>query len=217
MYYYHIRLDKEARDLCTIILPWGKYAYNVLLMGFIRSTDIFQHIMNIMFSNLPTVLCYFDDLIVLSSGEFKEHVGQLEEVFSRLSEKGFQVNPLKTFWAQLEVQYLSFIISRNSIQPQPKKIQGIEALTRPTNQKQLRGFIGRVNFYKEMWRHRAHILKPLSEKAGKGQKFVWTTKMEEAFVKMKSILSEDTFLAHLKFRKKYLSCTLMLAICRWEE
>ena len=60
-----------------------------------------------------------------------------------------------------------------------------------------------INFYKEMWRHRAHILKPLSEKTGKGQKFVWTPEMEEAFIKMKSILSEDTLLAHPKFGETF--------------
>jgi len=136
MSYYHIRLSSEAKDLCTIILPLGKYCYNVLLMGFVGSTNIFQHIMNNMFSDLPSVLCYLDDLIVLGSGTFEEHVAQLKEVFSRLLEKGFQVNPLlKTFWAQSEVEYLGFIISRDGIQPQPKKIQGIKALSRPTNQK----------------------------------------------------------------------------------
>ena len=62
MGYYHIRLDKEARNLCTVILPWRKYVYNVLPMGFVGSTDIFQHIMNNifsdLFSDLPVVLCY---------------------------------------------------------------------------------------------------------------------------------------------------------------
>jgi len=50
-------------------------------------------------------------------------------------------------------------------------MQGIKSLARPRNQKELRGFIGMINFYKEMWRQRVHILKPLIEKIGKGLKF----------------------------------------------
>ena len=34
----------------------------------------------------------------------------------------------------------------------------------PTNLKQLRGFMGMVNYYHNMWPHRAHIIAPLREK-----------------------------------------------------
>ena len=34
MGYYHIHLSEEARNLCTIILPWGKYRYRCLPMFF---------------------------------------------------------------------------------------------------------------------------------------------------------------------------------------
>ncbi len=34
MGYYTIRLDSMASKMCTIILPWGKYSYKRLPMGF---------------------------------------------------------------------------------------------------------------------------------------------------------------------------------------
>ncbi len=42
MGYYTIRLDPTAAKMCTIILPWGKYSYQRLPMGFAGSADIFQ-------------------------------------------------------------------------------------------------------------------------------------------------------------------------------
>ena len=41
MGYYRIRLSEEARNLCTIILSWGKYKYKLLPMGVCDSPDIF--------------------------------------------------------------------------------------------------------------------------------------------------------------------------------
>ena len=49
MEYYHILLSKKANNLCTIILPWGKYLYKHLLMGVSNSPDIFQHKTNDLF------------------------------------------------------------------------------------------------------------------------------------------------------------------------
>jgi hypothetical protein len=40
--YYKIRLDPDASKICTIIIPWGKYSYKRLPMGFAGSPDIFQ-------------------------------------------------------------------------------------------------------------------------------------------------------------------------------
>ena len=33
MGYHHIRLSKNASNLCTIIISWGKYHYKYLPMG----------------------------------------------------------------------------------------------------------------------------------------------------------------------------------------
>jgi len=43
MGYYHIKLNPDAKKLCTIVLPcWGKYEYQRLPMRLCNSPDIFQ-------------------------------------------------------------------------------------------------------------------------------------------------------------------------------
>ena len=42
MGYYTIRLDPDASNICTIVLPWGKYSYLRLPMGVACSPEIFQ-------------------------------------------------------------------------------------------------------------------------------------------------------------------------------
>ena len=40
MGYYTIRLDATAQEICTIVMPWGKYAYKRLPMGLSCVPDI---------------------------------------------------------------------------------------------------------------------------------------------------------------------------------
>ena len=49
MGYYRIKLSKNASNLCTIILLWGKYCYKHLPMGNVNSPDIFQQKLNDLF------------------------------------------------------------------------------------------------------------------------------------------------------------------------
>jgi hypothetical protein len=40
--YYHIKLDADAKKLCTIVFPWGKYKYKCLPMGIKIAPDVFK-------------------------------------------------------------------------------------------------------------------------------------------------------------------------------
>ncbi len=59
-----------------------------------------------------------------------------------------------------------------------------------------------VNFYCDMWPHRAHILAPLmaktdsTKKGAKQPKFVWTEDMRTAFKHMKAMMAADVFCAY---------------------
>ena len=46
---YRLCLIEEASNICTIIIPWGKYKYKRLPMGVCNSPDIFWEKMNEMF------------------------------------------------------------------------------------------------------------------------------------------------------------------------
>jgi hypothetical protein len=121
MGYYHIPLDDESARLCTTILPWGNYQYRRLPMGIKNSPDIFQSIMNDIFHDLDYVQCYIDDILITSQSNFEDHLEKLQKVLSRLEQTGFRANLRKCAIAQHELEYLGYWLSRNGIQPQPRK------------------------------------------------------------------------------------------------
>ena len=148
MGYYHIELMPFSKRLCTIVMPWGKYKYQHLPMGLCNSPDIFQEHMFKLFLDLEFVLAYIDDLLVMSCSTFEEH---LEKVLSRLSDVGLKVNAKKLHFAKFEIEYLGYWITQQGIQPLPKKVEALQNIAPPKNKKQLRRFLGMVNYYHDMW------------------------------------------------------------------
>ena len=59
MGYYHIQLSDNESNVCTIILPWGKYCNKQLPMGIANSPDIFQQKMNDLFMGLNLSVCTY--------------------------------------------------------------------------------------------------------------------------------------------------------------
>ena len=53
------------------------------------------------------------------------------------------------------------MITPTGIKPIPKKIEAVTRLQRPKTVKQLKSFLGMVNFYRDTWAKRSHILAPL--------------------------------------------------------
>ena len=65
-----------------------------------------------------------------------------------------------------EVEYLGYILTRNGIKPLPEKVSAILALNAPKNVRKLRAFLGMVQYYRDMWEKRSHLLAPLSDLVG---------------------------------------------------
>ena len=145
MGYYHIELMPFSKRLCTIVMPLGKYKYQCLPMGLYNSPDIFQECMFELFLNLEYVQVYINDLLVMSCSTFEEHLEQLEKVLSQLSEVGLKVNANKLHFAKFEIEHLGYWITRNGIQPLPKKVEALQNIPPPKNKKQLRRFLRMVN------------------------------------------------------------------------
>ena len=66
-----------------------------------------------------------------------------------------------------EIEYLWYILTREGIKPQPEKISTNLALTKPTSVKELRKFLGMVQYYRDLWHERSHLVAPLSDLVGK--------------------------------------------------
>ena len=122
-------------------------------------------------------------------------------MLQRLKDFGLKINIKKSFFAKPELEYLGFWITREGIQPLPKKIEAILKIAEPKTRKDVRSFIGIMNFYRDMWIRRSHVLAPLASLTSTKAKWSWGEKERNAFKLAKKIMSQETILRFPDFNK----------------
>jgi hypothetical protein len=86
----------------------------------------------------------------------------METLLTRLRDTRLKVNAAKSSFCAHEIEYLGYILTREGIKPQPKKVQAILALNPPNNVKELRHFLGMVQYYRDMRARHSEMLVPLT-------------------------------------------------------
>jgi hypothetical protein len=103
MGYYHLILSPYSQQLCTIVLPWGKYEYLRLPMGLANSPDIFYKKMSTLMEGFEVVQTYLDDCLVVTNDTWEDHLEKLAQVLKRLRDAGLKANAQKSFIGKSEL------------------------------------------------------------------------------------------------------------------
>ena len=127
----------------------------------------------------------------------------MELLFSRLSEYGVVINPAKCQFGATNLDFLGHHIDEQGIHPLDEKITTISEFPRLTSVRQLRRFLGLINFYQRFLPHCVAILAPLTdllrdqpERPRKPTTFTWSEKCETAFSDIKLSLANITMFVH---------------------
>jgi hypothetical protein len=88
--------------------------------------------MDLMIS-LEFVRVYMDDLVIITREILEELLHKMETVLTRLHDSRLKVNAAKSLFCAHEIEYLIYLLTRDGIKPQPKKVQVILTLNPPNN------------------------------------------------------------------------------------
>jgi len=97
--------------------------------------------------NKGKVAVFVDDVLIGTETK-EEHNEIIEKILRRLEKNDLYVKPEKYVWKVRKIGFLGVIIGPNEIEMEKKKVDGVLSWPEPKNVKDVRKFLGFINYYR---------------------------------------------------------------------
>jgi hypothetical protein len=200
-----VEIEEEHKELTGFSVPSGHYEFNRLPFGLSNSPGNSQRMMDTVLRGLlgTESSVYVDDIVIYSSSA-SEHAKRPENILERFDKANLQLHPGKCVFALPQIQYLSFVLSKDGISPSPENVKAVKQYPAPKSVKEVRAFLGLASFYWRLIRNFSEIARPMTELRRKEQPFSWESKQQEAFQKLKDRLCTAPVLAYPNFKLPFI-------------
>jgi len=128
----------------------GSFKLTVIFFGMTNSPAMFQAMMNEILRDMINegkVAVFVDDVLV--GTEMEEGYNEIvEEVLRRLKENDLYVKLEKCTWKVRKIGFLGIVIGPSGIEMEKEKVDRVLSWLEPRNVKDVRKFLGLVNYYR---------------------------------------------------------------------
>jgi hypothetical protein len=104
----------------------------------------------------------------------------LKKILARLKEFRLKISREKSSFFKTEVRFMGHIISARGVRPNEDKVAAIRDIPIPTNAKEVRSFLGVINYYLRFLGNLAGKVEPLNRLLKKNAKFQVTEEVRES-------------------------------------
>ena len=126
------------------------------------------------------------DNILIASGDEPAHLEDLRALFKQLAQYGLCISPLKSLFGQNSIEFLGHSITVEGVAPLPEKVSAMRSFSQPRDAKEMRRYLGMLNFYRIFLNNAATVLIPLYDaikihnKLPPHSPIVWTSQQLDA-------------------------------------
>ena len=220
--FFNIKVKEESKKYTTIILPWGTYEWNVMPFGGKNAPATWAMASDRVFSNLLDVIKYVDDITVATTknkhqSEDEVHIERLTDLFKRLVKFNLKIKIAKCDFFVQKIDFLGNTITPQGRKPSDQYIKKILSFRRPRNIKELRGYLGAIEWIsshiyglkklmvplRPLLKHSRTIGTKITKWNSHTIKLDWKPEHQEAFEKIQNIIQKCELLHHPDFGKEF--------------
>ena len=189
--FWQIGATERASRLMSINFPGGRYRMNVMCMGLQGASSFFQRCMDKVLRGLDDFVVNYLDDILIGSDTWEEHVQHVGEVLDRLAHAGFTLRPKKCHVGVRRVDFLGYVVDAEGYRPSESNASAITSMDFPDTEKDMRTYLGMVNFFSDCIPGCQLILAPLQARVNFHSRGAPTEAELAAFRRIRAILSEE--------------------------
>ena len=206
--YHQVELEESAKQKTAFIAPQcnpSQWEFNYMPFGLKGAPRTFQRMMDRLLHGLDyrIAMAYLDDVIVYGA-TVDECLVNLQLVFERIARANLKLKPKKCSLFQRETLYLGHIISGDGVRCDPDKVKAVREWTPPRNLRQVRSFVGLVNYYRRFIKNYADLAIPLYDLQKKKTRFHWGEAEQKSFEKLKLALISAPVMAFPQDKGMYI-------------
>ena len=188
--YWHIAMRPEDKEKTAFSSPAGLFQFRRMPFGLVNAGASYCRMMRELILGVDNVDSYVDDIIIIHTQTWDQHITTLRMVFDRLRNAGITVKPSKCCIGFHSVDFVGHHVGKGKIQTQNDKIEKVKNASIPLTITQVRSFLGLSGYYRKFINNYASIAAPLTDitKKGNPTKVIWHEKANQAFEELKGAL-----------------------------
>ena len=153
--FYQMPLAQDSRPITAFTVPkHGQLQWTRGAMGLKGCPASFARLMDTVVKGIPNTITYIDDLLIYGPTP-ESTMETLALVLQRFRQHNLKINLEKSNFLQPCTEYLGHTLSQQGIAPGVEKTEAIKKAQPPASVKQLKSFLGLVNYFRSFIPHYA--------------------------------------------------------------
>ncbi|KAL0228257.1 hypothetical protein RCL1_004400 [Eukaryota sp. TZLM3-RCL] len=188
--FWQLNVATKDQEKTTLVIPGMSIAFRRACFGLKNVPAIFQNIMMEIF-DIPGIFIYIDDVIIADSS-FDGFLDKIRTVLHRakLKRVNLGLNKCRFSSSNHPVKILGHVFLNKTRFIDSSRIDALNDLPRPTTLKEVRSFIGSINYLRDWLPDISSLIAPIINLTkGSPKSISWTPALDNLFVKIKSMIA----------------------------
>jgi len=157
--YNNVRIKEGDKWKVAFTTHVGSYKPVVMFFGMTNSPVTFQGMINKILRDMINKgkVAAFVDNVLIGTETKEEHDEIMKEVLRRLEKNDLYMKPEKCAWKVQKVNFLRVVMGQETIEMEKNKVVGVLNWPVPKTVRDVRKFLGRVNYYRRFVKDFARI------------------------------------------------------------